>query len=161
MNRIKSLFAAAALSLAAVAAQAGDYGMKAGKTIVDVAGQAGSFSTLLTAVEAAGLTETLKGEGPFTVFAPTDAAFAALPEGTLESLLADRDALTSVLTYHVVAGKVTASEVAAMSPLESLQGSTLTVSTDGGVSIEEAGVVQADVMADNGVIHVIDTVLVP
>jgi len=161
MYRSKSLFAAAALCLVAVTAQADDHGVKAGRTIVDVAEQAGSFGTLLTAVEAAGLTATLQGDGPFTVFAPTDAAFAALAEGTLESLLADKQALTDVLTYHVVAGKVTASEVAAMSPLESLQGSTLSVSTDGGVSIENASVVQADVMADNGVIHVIDTVLVP
>jgi len=161
MYRIKSLFAAAALCFVTATAQADHHAMKGANTIVDVAEQAGSFSTLLTAIEAAGLTETLQGDGPFTVFAPTDAAFAALPEGTLESLLADQAALTDVLTYHVVAGKVTASEVAAMSPLESLQGSTLTVSTDGGVAIENAGVVQADVMADNGVIHVIDTVLVP
>lgn len=161
MYRIQSLFAAAALCFVAVTAQADHHAMKGSKTVVDVAKQAGSFSTLLTAIEAAGLTATLQGDGPFTVFAPTDAAFAALPEGTLESLLADKAALTDVLTYHVVAGKVSASEVAAMSPLESLQGGTLTVSTDGGVSIEGAGVVQADVMADNGVIHVIDTVLVP
>jgi len=161
MNRMQSLFATAVLCLGAAAAHAGDYAMKNTKTVVDVAEQAGSFSTLLTAVEAAGLTATLKGDGPFTVFAPTDAAFAALPEGTLESLLADKEALTEVLTYHVVAGKVTAADVAGMSPLESLQGSSLTVTTDGGVAIEGAGVVQADVMADNGVIHVIDTVLVP
>jgi len=111
MYRSKSLFAAAALCLVAVTAQADDHGVKAGRTIVDVAEQAGSFGTLLTAVEAAGLTATLQGDGPFTVFAQTDAAFAALAEGTLESLLADKQALTDVLTYHVVAGKVTASGV--------------------------------------------------
>lgn len=134
---------------------------KAGKDIVDTAVAAGSFNTLVTAVKAAGLVETLKGDGPFTVFAPTDEAFAKLPAGTLEALLADKERLTEILTYHVVAGKVTADQVAGLDSATTLEGSTLPIDTSAGVQVGEAKVVQADVMASNGVIHVIDTVLIP
>ncbi|MBZ0230803.1 MAG: fasciclin domain-containing protein [Deltaproteobacteria bacterium] len=129
--------------------------------IVDTAIAAGSFKTLVTAVEAAGLVETLKGDGPFTVFAPTDEAFAKLPPGTVEGLLADKAKLTAVLTYHVVAGKVTAADVATISEATTVQGATLAIDTSAGVKVNDASVVTADVMATNGVIHVIDTVLLP
>lgn len=129
--------------------------------IVDIAVNAGSFSTLVTAVTEAGLVETLKGPGPFTVFAPTDEAFAKLPEGTLEAVLADPEQLTSILTYHVVSGEVMASEVVQANSLTTLQGGTLTVDTTDGVKINNANVVTTDIQASNGVIHVIDTVLLP
>ncbi|MEQ8861440.1 MAG: fasciclin domain-containing protein [Pseudomonadales bacterium] len=161
MTTLRLTVAAMTLGLLAAVAQADNHAMDKQSNIVEVADKAGSFTTLIAALNAAGLAETLAGDGPFTVFAPTDAAFAALPEGTVESLLADKEALTKVLTYHVVAGKVGAADVAAMSPLTTLQGSTLTVGTDGGVTIQGAGVVSADVAASNGVIHVIDTVLIP
>ena len=128
--------------------------------IVDTAVAAGNFSTLVTAVKAAGLVETLKGAGPFTVFAPTDAAFAKVPKATLEGLLADKAALTKVLTYHVVAGKVMAADVKA-GPVKTVQGGNVTMATDGGVTVNGAKVVAADVAASNGVIHAIDTVLMP
>ncbi len=129
--------------------------------IVDTAIAAGSFKTLVTAVEAAGLVETLRSDGPFTVFAPTDDAFAKLPPGTLEGLLADKAKLTAVLTYHVVPGKVTAADVAELSAATTVQGATLAIDTSAGVRVNDAAVVTADVMATNGVIHVIDTVLLP
>ena len=130
--------------------------------IVDTAAAAGQFETLVAAVEAAGLVDTLKGEGPFTVFAPTDEAFAALPEGTVEGLLQDPEALAQVLTYHVVVGTYMASDVAGMEHAETLQGGHLSISaSDYGVRINDASVVTADVEASNGVIHVIDTVLIP
>lgn len=131
--------------------------------IVDTAVAAGSFTTLVAAVQEAGLVETLKGEGPFTVFAPTDDAFAALPEGTVESLLQpeNRDQLVAVLTYHVVAGDVRAADVAGLQSATTLQGGELAIDTSNGVRINDANVVQADVVAANGVIHVIDTVLLP
>ena len=130
--------------------------------VVDTAVAAGSFSTLATALTEAGLVETLKGPGPYTVFAPTDEAFAALPAGTLEALLADKEALTAVLTYHVVAGNVPASQVVTMSSATTLQGESVRISVMGDtVMVNDATVVQADVMASNGVIHVIDTVLLP
>ena len=129
--------------------------------IVDVAVAAGSFSTLVKAVQAAGLVGTLKSEGPFTVFAPTDEAFAKLPAGTLEALLADKDKLTAVLTYHVVAGKVMASDVVGLDSATTVQGSDVSISTEGGVKVGPANVVQTDIETSNGVIHVIDTVLVP
>ena len=128
--------------------------------IGDTAVAAGNFSTLVTAVKAAGLVETLKGAGPFTVFAPTDAAFAKVPKATLEGLLADKAALTKVLTYHVVAGKVMAADVKA-GPVKTVQGGNVTMATDGGVTVNGAKVVAADVAASNGVIHAIDTVLMP
>ncbi|WP_372424231.1 fasciclin domain-containing protein [Salinarimonas chemoclinalis] len=133
--------------------------------IVDTAVAADDFTTLVAAVEAAGLVETLKGEGPFTVFAPTDAAFAALPEGTVENLLLpeNRDQLVAVLTYHVVPGRVMSSDLAGqqVSP-ETVQGSTLMIDATGSsVMVNTATVVTADVEASNGVIHIIDTVLIP
>ncbi|NML85651.1 fasciclin domain-containing protein [Polaromonas sp.] len=128
--------------------------------IVDTAVAAGNFSTLVTAVKAAGLVETLKGAGPFTVFAPTDAAFAKVPKATLEGLLADKAALTKVLTYHVVAGKVMAADVKA-GHVKTVQGTDLAMATEGGVTVNGAKVVAADVAASNGVIHAIDTVLMP
>ena len=130
--------------------------------IVDTAVAAGSFTTLVTAVQAAGLVETLKGEGPFTVFAPTDAAFAALPEGTLESLLADIPALTDILLYHVVPGKVMAADVVSLTSATTAQGSDLAILVeDGKVMINDAMVITTDIETSNGVIHVIDAVLVP
>ena len=131
--------------------------------IVDTAVAAGSFGTLVKAVQAAGLVETLKGAGPFTVFAPTDAAFAKLPAGTLDAVLADKAKLTAILTNHVVAGKVTATDVAGLTgkTAKSLQGSDLKIDTTSGVKVGAATVTQADIICSNGVIHVIDTVLLP
>ncbi|MFP4239020.1 fasciclin domain-containing protein [Rhodosalinus sp.] len=129
--------------------------------IVDTAVAAGNFTTLVAAVEAAGLVETLKGEGPFTVFAPTDEAFAALPEGTVEGLLEDTDALTEVLTYHVVPGKVMSTDLSDGMTAETVQGQEVTIGTEGGVTVDGANVVQADIETSNGVIHAIDTVILP
>lgn len=132
--------------------------------IVDTAVSAGQFTTLATALQSAGLVDTLKGAGPFTVFAPTDEAFAKLPAGTVEELLKpeNRDKLTAILTYHVVAGKVTSGQVAGLSEAGTVNGAKLNIAvTDGRVRINDATVVQADVGASNGVIHVIDSVLLP
>jgi uncharacterized surface protein with fasciclin (FAS1) repeats len=130
--------------------------------IVETAQAAGGFTTLLTAVEAAGLVDTLKGEGPFTVFAPTDEAFAALPEGTLEALLADTDTLTEILLYHVVAGQVTADQVVELESAATVEGSTVTIRVeDGKVFINDAEVITTDILTSNGVIHVIDAVILP
>jgi uncharacterized surface protein with fasciclin (FAS1) repeats len=131
------------------------------KDIVDTAVSAGQFETLVTAVQAAGLVDTLKGEGPFTVFAPTDEAFAKLPEGTVDALLKDKEKLAAVLTYHVVAGKVTSSEVVKLKSAKTVNGQSLKVDASSGVKVNNANVVKADVMASNGVIHVIDSVLLP
>jgi uncharacterized surface protein with fasciclin (FAS1) repeats len=130
------------------------------KDIVDTAVSAGSFKTLVAAVQKAGLVETLKGKGPFTVFAPTDEAFAKIPKAKLDALLADKAALTKVLTYHVVAGKVMAADVKAGSA-KSVEGSDITITTDGGVMVDKAKVVKTDIAASNGVIHVIDSVMMP
>lgn len=131
------------------------------KDIVDTAVGAGSFNTLVKAVQAAGLVDTLKGEGPFTVFAPTDEAFAKLPAGTRDSLLQDKAALTKVLTYHVVSGKVMAADVKP-GEAKTVQGQSVKLSTaDGKVMVDGATVVAADVVASNGVIHVIDSVILP
>lgn len=130
------------------------------KDIVDTAVAAGSFKTLVTAVQAAGLVDTLKGKGPFTVFAPTDEAFAKIPKADLDALLKDKAKLTAVLTYHVVPGKVMAKDVKA-GKVKTVQGGELTVSTTGGVKVDNANVVKTDIAADNGVIHVIDTVVLP
>jgi len=157
------LTAAVALTLTAAVAMpaaAGDYAKKT-NTIVDVAVDAGSFGTLVTALQATGLDAALAGDGPFTVFAPTDEAFAKLPAGTLDSLLANPDQLAAILKYHVVSGKVTAADVAGLSSAETLQGSSVSIDTSAGVKVGGANVVTADVMASNGVIHVIDTVLIP
>ncbi|MCU0300514.1 MAG: fasciclin domain-containing protein [Candidatus Nanopelagicales bacterium] len=131
-------------------------------TIVEVAAGNPDFTTLVAAVEAAGLAETLSGEGPFTVFAPTNEAFDALPEGVLEALLLpeNKDALTSILTYHVLGDEVMAADVTA-GDVETLEGSTITITTEGGVKVNDANVTATDVDASNGVIHVIDAVLVP
>ena len=130
------------------------------KDIVDTAVSAGTFSTLATALQAAGLIATLKGPGPFTVFAPTNAAFAKSPKAQLDALLADKAKLTAVLTYHVVPGKVMAKDVKA-GKVKTVQGSELTITTTGGVMVDNAKVTATDVAADNGVIHVIDTVVIP
>ena len=130
------------------------------KDIVDTAIAAGNFNTLATALKAAGLVETLKGTGPFTVFAPTDAAFAKIPKAQLDALLADKAKLTAVLTYHVVPGKVMSKAVKA-GMVKTVQGSSLTVATMGGVKVDNANVIAVDIVADNGVIHIIDTVILP
>lgn len=129
--------------------------------IVDVAVGAGSFTTLVAAVKAADLVETLKGEGPYTVFAPTDEAFAKIAKADLDALLADKEKLTAVLTYHVVPGKVLAADVVKLDSAKTVQGGTVTIDTSDGVKVDNANVVKTDVMASNGVIHVIDTVLMP
>jgi len=129
--------------------------------IVDTAVAAGSFETLAAALGAAGLVDALKGEGPFTVFAPTDEAFAKLPEGTVEGLLKDKEKLTAILTYHVVPGEIKASEVVKLDSAKTLQGQQVHIDASHGVRINNANVTQADVVASNGVIHVIDTVLLP
>jgi uncharacterized surface protein with fasciclin (FAS1) repeats len=128
--------------------------------IVDTAVAAGSFNTLVTAVKAAGLVETLKGEGPFTVFAPTDEAFAKLPKGTVEGLLADKAKLTQVLTYHVVAGKVMAADVLKLKDVTTVQGSKAVVDAKA-VTIDGVKIVKTDIVCSNGVIHVIDAVMLP
>ena len=130
------------------------------KDIVDTAVSAGSFKTLAAALQAAGLVDTLKGTGPFTVFAPTDDAFAKTPKAQLDALLADKAKLTAVLTYHVVSGAVMSKDVKA-GMVKTVQGSSLTVSTMGGVKVDGANVTSVDIIADNGVIHVIDSVVLP
>ena len=130
------------------------------KDIVETAVGAGNFKTLATALTAAGLIDTLKGKGPFTVFAPTDAAFAKIPKADLEALLKDKAKLTAVLTYHVVPGKVMAADVKA-GKVKTVQGSEITVATAGGVTVDGAKVSATDVVASNGVIHVIDSVILP
>ena len=154
----RTLIALTAATALATPAFAGD-----SKDIVDTAVGAGSFGTLVAAVQAAGLVETLKGDGPFTVFAPTDEAFAALPEGTVEELLKpeNKDQLTAILTYHVVPGKVMSGDLTNGMEAGTVQGSNVTIMTDGGVTVEGANVVTADIETSNGVIHVIDTVIVP
>jgi uncharacterized surface protein with fasciclin (FAS1) repeats len=150
---MKSLFIASVLTLGlSVSAQA--------KDIVDTAVGAGSFKTLAAALTAAGLVDTLKGKGPFTVFAPTDEAFAKIPKADLDALLKDKAKLTSILTYHVVSGKVMAADVKA-GKVKTVQGSELTISTTNGVKVDNANVVKTDITADNGVIHVIDSVVMP
>jgi uncharacterized surface protein with fasciclin (FAS1) repeats len=130
--------------------------------IVEVAISAGSFNTLVAAVQAAGLVETLSGEGPFTVFAPTDEAFALIPEADLNALLADKEALTAVLTYHVVAGKVYAKDVVNLTSAQTVNGKSVEIVVkDGKVMIDGANVVTTDIEASNGVIHVIDRVILP
>ena len=160
----KNMFAVASLAVLAIVvssivpAQAGSYK----KDIVDTAVAAGSFETLVAAVKAAGLAETLKGEGPFTVFAPTDEAFAKLPEGTIEALLKDKDKLTAILTYHVVAGKVMAADVVKLSSAKTVQGQDVDIKASSkGVMIDNAKVIKTDIETSNGVIHVIDTVILP
>jgi len=153
-----------ALSLLAIsisAAVAGDMTKKADMDIVDTAVATGGFNTLVTAVKAADLVDTLKGDGPFTVFAPTDEAFAKIPKEKLDALLKDKEALTAVLTYHVVPGKVMAADVVKLSSAETVQGQSVTIDTDDGVKVDNAKVVKTDIETSNGVIHVIDTVILP
>lgn len=157
MFRRTFMGAAAALAFAMpLKAQAAD--------IVDTAVSAGSFNTLVAAVQAAGLVDTLKGDGPFTVFAPTDEAFAALPEGTVETLLKpeNKDQLVSILTYHVVPAKLMSGDIAGKrAKVLTVQGDRLSVNAKNGVKVNDAKVVQADIEASNGVIHVVDTVILP
>ena len=129
--------------------------------IVDVAVSAGSFETLVAAVQAAGLVDTLKGEGPYTVFAPTDEAFAKIPKSDLDALLADREKLVAVLTYHVVPGRVTAKDVMGLRSAKTVQGESISIATKDGVTVDGASVIQTDIEASNGVIHVIDSVIFP
>ncbi|MGL6339752.1 MAG: fasciclin domain-containing protein, partial [Waterburya sp.] len=129
--------------------------------IVDTAINSGSFNTLVAAVKAAGLVDTLKGKGPFTLFAPNDEAFAKLPKGTVDGLLKDVPKLKKILTYHVVSGKVMAADVAKMKSAKTVEGSDVKIDARKGVKINDATVSSADVGADNGVIHIIDTVLMP
>jgi uncharacterized surface protein with fasciclin (FAS1) repeats len=134
---------------------------KASMDIVDTAVSAGSFNTLVTAVKQAGLVETLKGDGPFTVFAPTDEAFSKIPSDKLNALLADKKALTEVLTYHVVAGKVMSQDVVKLTSAETIQGQSVRIDASSGVKIDDARVIKADIETSNGVIHVIDSVILP
>ncbi|MEH2062756.1 MAG: fasciclin domain-containing protein [Nostoc sp.] len=129
--------------------------------IVDTAANNGSFTTLVAAIQAAGLVDTLKGAGPFTVFAPTDEAFKKLPAGTVDALLKDPAKLKKILTYHVVSGKVLAADVVKLKTAKTVEGSDVKIDASNGVKINDATVATADVAADNGVIHVIDTVLIP
>ncbi len=153
---MKKMLTLSLVALALGSAQA------AGKTIVDIASADPQFSTLVTALKAAGLVETLSGKGPFTVFAPTNAAFAKIPKADLDKLLKNKAALTKVLTYHVVAGKVMAAEVMKMKSAKTVQGSMVSIDTMKGVMLNGASkVIKTDIVASNGIIHVIDTVLMP
>ncbi len=159
---VKLVFATALLALASVAI-AGHH-KKGHKDIVDIAASNDNFSTLVAAVKAAGLVDTLKGDGPFTVFAPTNEAFAALPAGTVESLLKpeNKDKLVAILTYHVVAGKVTADKVVTLDSATTVQGQQVKIKVkNGNVMVDNASVVKTDIMGSNGVIHVIDKVILP
>jgi uncharacterized surface protein with fasciclin (FAS1) repeats len=159
VRRVAAVVAIAGLTLLTSTAQAQT---PAPKDIVDTAVANGSFKTLATALQAAGLVETLKGAGPFTVFAPTDAAFAKIPKETLDALLKDKQKLTAVLTYHVVAGKVAAADVVKLKSAKTLNGQEASIHAAGGsVMVGNAKVVQTDIMTSNGIIHVIDTVLMP
>ena len=131
------------------------------KDIVDIAMSSDDFSTLVAAVKAAGLVDTLKADGPYTVFAPTNEAFAKIPKDQLDAVLKDKDALTKVLTYHVVPGKVMAADVTKLSSAKTVQGQSISIDTRDGVKVDNARVIKADIVAENGVIHVIDTVILP
>ncbi|MGD8896061.1 MAG: fasciclin domain-containing protein [Acidobacteriota bacterium] len=157
MRKLMILAVAVALAVSVTTVQAAHHE----KDIVETAVAAGSFKTLATALQAAGLVETLKGDGPFTVFAPTDEAFAKIPESDLKALLADKAKLTRVLTYHVVSGKVTAAEVVKLSSAMTVEGQAIEIDTSDGVKVNEASVIKTDIMASNGVIHVIDAVMLP
>jgi uncharacterized surface protein with fasciclin (FAS1) repeats len=161
---MRTLSLALILSVPAVLAHASEPGKathRAKADIVDTAVSAGSFKTLAAALQAAGLVDTLKGSGPFTVFAPTDEAFAKLPAGTVEALLKDIPKLKAILTYHVVAGQVEAKDVVKLARATTVNGQDVTIGTSGGVTINDAKVIKVDIQAKNGVIHVIDTVLLP
>jgi uncharacterized surface protein with fasciclin (FAS1) repeats len=156
----RSFLAAAALAALVLpgTAWADNHGSK---DIVDTAVAAGDFKTLAAALQAAGLVDTLKGQGPFTVFAPTDAAFAKIPKAELDALIKDKAKLTKVLTYHVVAGKVLASDVAKLSQAKTVEGQSVKIDSSSGVKVDGASVVKADILCSNGVIHVIDSVILP
>ena len=156
LKRIFVTAAAVAVLAAPVAVRAAE-----SKDILDTAVAAGNFKTLASALQAAGLIETLKGKGPFTVFAPTDEAFAKIPKADLDALIADKAKLTKVLTYHVVAGKVMASDVVKLKDAKTVEGQMLKIDASNGVMINKSKVVKADIQTSNGVIHVIDTVLMP
>jgi len=158
---IKTTALAFALASAPALAASADGMAAPNKNLVETAVSAGSFSTLVTALKAAGLDRTLAGPGPFTVFAPTDEAFAKIPKADLDALLADKDKLTAVLTYHVVAGKVLAADVVKLDSAETVQGQSVAIETANGVTVAGANVTKTDVLASNGVIHVIDTVILP
>jgi transforming growth factor-beta-induced protein len=161
IRAIAALLTTALVCLAMVNSQAADAAQK-DKDIVDTAVGAGQFKTLVTAFKVAGLVETLKGKGPFTVFAPTDEAFAKIPKEKLEALLKDKDALTAVLTYHVVPGKVMAADVVKLDTAKTVQGKSITITNkDGKVMINDATVVKTDIVCENGVIHIIDAVILP
>jgi uncharacterized surface protein with fasciclin (FAS1) repeats len=158
--KVQHVVAAAAVALVSIGAQA--TGIAPSKDIVDTAVEAGSFKTLTAALQAADLISTLKSEGPFTVFAPTDAAFAKIPKADLDALLSDKRALTEVLTYHVVSGKVMAADVVKLTQAKTVEGSPVKIKVvDGKVMINNANVSATDIAASNGVIHVIDTVIMP
>jgi uncharacterized surface protein with fasciclin (FAS1) repeats len=158
--KIQSVVATAVIALGSMGAQA--TGTAQSKDIVDTAVEAGSFKTLAAALQAADLISTLKGEGPFTVFAPTDEAFAKIPKADLDALLKDKKALTAVLTYHVVAGRVMAADVVKLTQANTVQGSPVKITVTGGkVMVNNANVTATDIVASNGVIHVIDTVIMP
>ena len=159
---LASLVLSTAVLAAPLAATASDMNKAPQKDIVDTAVAAGSFKTLATALQAAGLVDTLKGAGPFTVFAPTDAAFAKLPAGTVDALLKDKAKLTAILTYHVVAGKVEAKDVIKLDSAKTVNGQSVTIKVMGDtVMVDNAKVTATDIEASNGVIHVIDSVLMP
>ena len=164
-NAITRTLAALVATLGvAFAANAGHHESEEKSDLVDIAVSAGQFNTLAAALEAADLVSTLKSDGPFTVFAPTDEAFAKLPEGTIEHLLKpeNRDQLTAILTYHVVPGKVYASDVVKLGSATTVNGADITIRTgDRGVSVDDARVIKTDIGASNGVIHIIDTVILP
>ena len=170
-SRFSSLFSLAIVTLTSVGTLlavepvvAGNYGKKNSQDIVEVAVDAGSFNTLAAALQAAGLVDTLKGDGPFTVFAPTDEAFAKLPAGTVDNLLKpeNKDQLIAVLTYHVVPGKVTASDVVKLDTATTVNGQAVDIKVSGEtVMIDNATVASVDIMSSNGVIHVIDEVILP
>ena len=160
MNRLRNLAAAAAIAVTGMLASAQAYAAD----VVDTAVAAGNFKTLVAAVQAAGLVDTLKGKGPFTVFAPTDEAFAKLPAGTVDDLLKpeNKDKLVAILTYHVVPGKVMAADVAGKELMvKSVQGGEIDIKGKDGVTVDQAKVIKADIVTDNGVIHVIDAVIMP
>lgn len=158
MRKLMAVVTGLALAVVVAPAARGDHHEK---DIVDTAVAAGQFKTLATALQAAGLVETLKGAGPFTVFAPTDEAFAKIPQADLQALLADKAKLTKVLTYHVVAGKVTAADVVKLKEAKTVEGQSIKIDTSDGVKVDGANVVKTDIMASNGVIHVIDSVILP
>ncbi|MGH8246099.1 MAG: fasciclin domain-containing protein [Gammaproteobacteria bacterium] len=159
--RLKSLFAVAVLLLSVGAAQVLAQSQPA-KDVVDTAIDAGTFKTLVKAVQEAGLADTLKGRGPFTVFAPTDEAFAKLPAGTLDTLMKDKQKLSALLTYHVVAGRLLAADVTKMSSAKTVNGQEVAFSVkDGATMVGTAKIIRTDILASNGVIHVIDTVIQP